>query len=394
MGPRSLKGKVAVVGLGESKYYRYGESPDSEFVLTLKAILAACGDADIKPASIDGFVSFSDDRNTGLRLAAALGVSELRWSTMQWGGGGGGGAGAVQQAAAAIAVGAAETVVVYRGLAQGQFGRFGNNTPRVPRDSLRWSAGVTTPAAEYSLRVSRFLYESGIPRDTLRAISMATYQHAQNNPRAVMYGKPLSQEKYDASRWIVEPFKLYDCCQENDGAAALILTTGERARDLSERPGFVLSAAQGGGNRSQELFFGVYDTPKFATAEFGPLAVRLFSEAGLTPQDVDVAQVYENFTGGVLMAIIEHGFCTVDDAAEFITLKNLTAPNGRLPINTSGGNLAEAYIHGFEQHVEAVRQLRGESVNQVPDVDVSFVSAGPMVSPTSCILYGSEAVLG
>ena len=138
---------------------------------------------------------------------------------------------------------------------------------------------------------------------------------------------------------------------------------------------------------------GVFDSPKFATSEFEPLAARIFPAAGIKPGDVDVVQSYENFTGGVVMALIENGFCSIDEANEFITVENLTAPTGRLPLNTSGGNLAEAYIHGLELHVEAVRQLRGESVNQISNARVSFVSSGPMVTPASSILYGSEEAL-
>lgn len=390
---RNIRGRAAVIGVGESDYYKHGESPDPEFVLTIKAILAAARDAAVDPKSIDGFVSFSDDRNSSLRVASALGVREMRWSTMQWGGGGGGSSGAVQQAAAAIAAGFAETVVVYRGLAQGQFGRFGGMMPRMPGDSHWACYGLASAAQLFASRMIRFFYETGISPDTQKAVAMATYHHGQQNPRAVMNGRPLSSETYDASRMIVEPWRLYDCCQENDGAAALILTNSERAEDITPRPAYIVAAAQGGGERSGGIPSGVFDPPAFATAEFSPLAPRLFSAAGLKPSDIDVAQSYENFTGGVVMSLIEHGFCTVEEADEFFTVENLTAPRGRFPLNTSGGNLAEAYMHGLGLHVEAVRQIRGESPNQVPDAAVSFVSSGPMVTPTSSVIYGSLDVV-
>ena len=115
--------------------------------------------------------------------------------------------------------------------------------------------------------------------------------------------------------------------------------------------------------------------------------------AGVGPADVDVVQAYENFTGGVLMSLVEHGFFAPEEAAAFLKLENLIAPSGKLPINTSGGNLAECYMHGLELEIEAVRQLRGQSTAQVPDVNVSLAIAGPMVTPVSTVLFGSEATL-
>jgi acetyl-CoA acetyltransferase len=389
-----IRGAVAVAGVGESEYYKHGRSPDREFVLTIKAILAACEDAGISPKSLDGFVSFADDRNSGIRVANALGVREMRWSTMQWGGGGAGGAGAVQQAAAAVAAGFAERVVVYRGLSQGEFGRFGAALPRRAQDSLRVAYGANTAGEWSAPRMMRYFHETGIDPTAQRAVSLASYHHAQQNPRAVMHGRPLTEEKYDESRWIVEPWRLYDFCQENDGAAALIVTSAEHARDLTDTPAYLLAAAQGSGPRGGAFIEGVYDSPVFATAEFRPVARRLFEMAGLAPADVDVAQSYENFSGAVVVSLIEHGFCTPEEAGEFFTVENLTAPHGRLPLNTSGGNLAEAYIHGLELCLEAVRQIRGDSPNPVPGAKVSFVSSGPMVVPASNALFGTEEALG
>ena len=122
---RTLRGRVAIVGIGETPYYKHGQSPDSEFKLAAKAILAACTDAGIDPRRIDGFSGFSEERSDASRLAAALGIDRLRTSVMQWGGGGGGCCAAVANGAAAIAGGLADCVVAFRSLAQGQYGRFG-----------------------------------------------------------------------------------------------------------------------------------------------------------------------------------------------------------------------------------------------------------------------------
>lgn len=390
---RTLRGKVAVVGIGETQYYKRGQSPDAEFKLALKAIISACKDAEISPKKVDGFASFSNDRSDPSRLAAALGCDDLRFANMQWGGGGGGGSGAIANAAAAIATGMAECVIVFRALAQGQFGRFGQG----PRSNTVAGGGAFTvpyglmsPAQSFAMKVTRFMHDHGVQQEALRAISLASYHHAQNNPRAVMHGRPLDEAKYEESRWIVEPFHLFDCCLENDGAAAMLLVDAERAKDFPHKSTYVLGALSGSHYRAGAS---VHNTPDYATSTFKTTVPRLYEMAEVKPQDVDVAQVYENFTGGVLMSIVEHGFCEPDGCNEFFTKENLIAPDGSLPTNTSGGNLAECYMHGLGLNIEAVRQLRGESTNQVANVDVSLVASGPMVTPVSSSIFGSESTV-
>jgi acetyl-CoA acetyltransferase len=393
MNDRTLRGRVAIAGVGETTYYKRGQSPDPEFKLVLKAILAACEDAAVSPRQIDGFASFSNDRNDPSRLAAALGLPEIRFSNMQWGGGGGGASAAIANAAAAVVSGLAECVVAYRGLAQGQFARFGQGTriPGVTGDpAYTIPYGVMSPAQIYAMRSTRLMHEHGIRQDALRAVSLAAYHHAQNNPNAVMQGRPLTAEKYDESRWIVEPFHLYDCCLENDGAAAVIVVPAERAKDFPHKPCYLLGAAVGSGYRDGA---GVHNQPDYATSTFKTVAPRLWEMAGLSPNDVDVVQSYENFTGAVVMSLIEHGFVSYEEANEAITFENLIAPGGKLPLNTSGGNLAECYMHGLGLNIEAIRQIRGTSCNQVPGAKVSFVNAGPMVTPVSNAVFGSEETL-
>jgi acetyl-CoA acetyltransferase len=250
--------------------------------------------------------------------------------------------------------------------------------------------GVIAPPQRFAMRVMRYMHEHGVRQEAMRAIAMASYHHAQSNPRAVMYGKPLSEERYDASRWIVEPFHLFDCCMENDGAAAVILMDAERAKDMQQKPAYLLGAAAGASER-----FGshAHNSSAYASANFTTVAQDLYRMARISPSDVGVVQSYENFTGGVVMALAEHGFFAPGEANEFLTLDNLTAPNGRLPLNTSGGNLAECYMHGFELVLEAVRQVRGSSTNQARKSDVALVIGGPMVAPASNLLLGSEAAL-
>ena len=391
--PRTIRGRVAIAGVGETAYYKHGRAPESEFALALHAILRACEDAGIDPRQVDGFASYSNDRNDPSRLAAALGLPELRFSNMQWGGGGGGGSAAVGNAAAAVAAGYADCVVVFRALAQGQFQRFGAAPPGGTvsgEAALTFPYGLISPAQRFAMRVMRFMHDHGVRPEAQRAIALASYHHAQANQRAVMHGRPLTPEAYDASRWIVEPFRLFDCCMENDGAAALVLVSAERARDLRRPPAYLLGVAQGSEYRNAARG---HNAPTYASSSFTTVAPHLWEMAGLGPKDVHVVQSYENFTGGVLMSLVEHGFFAPEEANDFLTPENLIAPGGRLPLNTSGGNLAECYMHGLELQIEAVRQLRGESTSQVPGARVGLVISGPMVTPVSSMLVGTGDAL-
>lgn len=393
MSERSLRGRAAIVGIGETPYFKHGQAPVPEFRLALQAILAACEDAGIHPGDVDGFASYSNDRCDPSRLSAALGCKRLRSTTMQWGGGGGGCAAAVGNAAAAVAAGLADCVVVFRALAQGQHGRFGQaKADATAGAEMAWMApyGVQSPAQKYAFKVQRYMHEHGVQQDALRAVALASYHHAQRNPRAVMHGKPLDEATYDASRWIVEPFHLYDLCQENDGAAAVVVVAAERAKDFKATPAYVLAMASGSDHRT---FANPVNAPHYASASFVGVAQDLYCMARLGPADIGSVQAYENFTGGVLMALAEHGFFRPEEANDFMQLQNLVAPGGRLPLNTSGGNLAEGYIHGFELVLEAVRQLRGGSTAQAARRDTALVIGGPLISPVSSLVLGSEAAL-
>lgn len=396
MSERTLRGKVAIAGIGETIYYKHGQSPDAEFKLALQAILAACKDAGIHPREVDGFASYGNDRSDGPRLAAALGVNELRFSNMHWGGGGGGVAAAVANAGAAVQSGMANCVIAFRSLAQGQFARYGRGAQAAAAagdDAFLAPYGLMSPAQRFAMKITRFMTENGIRHEALRAIAMASYHHAQSNPNAVMRGRPLSEEKYDASRWIIEPFhRLFDCCQENDGAAAVLVVPAERAKDLPQKPVYLLGAAQGGHHRSAAP---VHNAPDYASAHFKTVARNMWEMAKLGPKDCDVVQAYENFTGGVLLSLVEHGFVDPRTANEELVLDRLLAPGGKgkMPMNTSGGNLAECYMHGLEMVNEAVRQLRGTAINQVPDSNVVAVLGGPMVTPVSSLVVGTEASL-
>jgi acetyl-CoA acetyltransferase len=358
--------------------------------LCLRAIVAACDDAGIDPRDVDGFVSYGAEHNTGPQLMRALGTRELRWSSLVWNGGGGGMAGAIGLAAAAIATGQAQNVVVYRAMAESDGGRL---RTAVAEDhfGLQYTVnGLDSPAQICALRTQRLLEADGIPRSAMRAMARAAYFHAQQNPSAVGNGTVLDEARYEASRWVSEPYRLFDCSRENDGAACVLLTSATRAHDLSAHPAYVLAAPMGSPAGWGDV--GESVTP-YTSAGFGEVAQRVWRESGYGPHDVAVAQIYENFTGPGVAAVIDHGFCTAEQADEFFVYDNLIAPSGRLPINTSGGNLADGFVHGMGLVLEAVRQLRGDSCNQVPSASLSLVTGGPTSMVASSALLGSEETL-
>jgi acetyl-CoA acetyltransferase len=386
--------EIAVVGVGHSGYYPRGKSPDPDFRLVLKAIFAACTDAGLSPKDIDGLSSYCGAPTDPRRVAAALGLPELKYAGLQWSSGGGGTAAAFANAAAAIIAGYCDCVAVIRSVKMDEATRYGQGYQKSDAGGTagygfqgvdKAPYGVLSPAATLSFQACRLVEAHGVPRSVFSAVSRASYHHAQNNPDALMRGRSLSEETYDGARWIAEPYKLYDCCLENDGACAVLLTRWDRAQDLKQRPVRIMSVGESASFRADAPAF---NWPDFCSGGFRALAPRLYQQAGVGPKDVDVIQAYENFIPGVVMALEEFGLCTYENAADVLKFENLIAPAGSLPLNTSGGNLAEAYVLGMGHVIEGVRQLRGEARNQVPDAKVCLVTAGPLTPMTSAMILG------
>lgn len=387
---RAFRGATAVVGAANTPFHKRGTATKTSIELTLDAILGAAVDAGVDARDIDGFVSYANDDNEGLAVGAALGVHEIRWSSMVWGGGGGGVAAAVNNAAAAVASGQAEMVCVYRGLSEADAGR--QSYSKGHMGPLLSAHGMFAPAQVCAMRTQRMIEVDGVPASALEALVAAVYHHAQNNPAAVAHGKPLDPDTYADARIISEPLRLYDCSRENDAAGAVLVTTAERARDLRHKPAYVLSAVQGAGPDWSES---VENEAAYTSAGFHPAMVaRLWEGAGVKPGEVDVVQVYENFSGPAVASLIDFGLVpTGPDATKVMSLENLIAPSGSLPLNTAGGNIAEGFVHGFGLIVEAVRQIRGTSPNQVPDAALSLLIGGPMAPLVGATVFGSDSVL-
>jgi acetyl-CoA acetyltransferase len=381
---RSVKGKAAVVGIGGTPFYRRGEG-EAERKMILRAIVAACADAGINPSEVDGFASYGEDPGEAGALATSLGSREFRLG-LHCMGGGGGLVPAIGAAVGAVNGGMAETVAVYRGLAQAQSGR--HEFTRYHFASHYSVHGMVSAVQSGALRTQRMFEHHGVPHEAMEAFVLACYHHAQNNPEAMAYGKPLNLEAYRTGRVISTPFTVWDCSRESDGAFAIIVTAAERARDLRDDPSYILGIGTGGWGEPNE------NGNPYVTSNFVHASRRMWEMSDLGPADVDVAQVYENTAGPAVLGLIDHGFCTLEDAAEFFRFENLIVGGGGLPVNTAGGNIAAGFVHGMGLANEAIRQLRGESPNQVEGAKVSLLIGGPQAPVTGTVLFGTEDALG
>jgi acetyl-CoA acetyltransferase len=385
-----LRDRAAIVGIGATEFSK--NSGRSELRLAVEAILAALEDAGLEPSDIDGMANFSMDNNPATEVNRALGGGDLRFfSRIHYGGGAA--CATVQQAAMAVATGVATTVVCYRAMNERSMQRFGAGvqgrppTPTTESAHFGWYApyGLLTPASWVAMSARRYMTTYGATSEDFGRVSVADRRHAATNPKAWFYDQPITLEDHQASRWIVEPLRLLDCCQESDGAVAVVVTSLERARDLRQKPAVIRAAAQGA-TSNQQMMTGYYGPDITGLPEMGLVARQLYETAGIGPSDIQTAVIYDHFTPFVLVQLEEFGFCGRGEAPDFIRDGNIEI-GGQLPINTHGGQLGEAYIHGMNGISEAVRQLRGTSVNPVDGVEHVAVTSGTGV-PTSGLILG------
>ena len=384
-----LSGKAAIVGIGQTEFSK--ESGRSELQLACEAVKAAIDDAGLAPNEVDGMVTFTMDSNTEVAIARATGIGELKFFSKIHHGGGAACA-TVQQAAIAVATGVADCVVAYRAFNERSGQRFGQVQPRLVDNadstgvdnSFSYPHGLSTPAAQVAMIAKRYMHLSGATSRDFGVVSVADRKHAANNPKAYFYHKPITLEEHQNSRWIAEPLRLLDCCQETDGAVAIVVTSAERAKDLQHRPVIIVAASQGASADQYSMVS--YYRPELGLPEMGLVGRQLWAQSGLGPTDMQTAILYDHFTPFTLIQLEELGFCGRGQAKDFIA-EGAIEMGGRLPINTHGGQLGEAYIHGMNGIAEGVRQLRGTSVNPVPDVEHVLVTAGTGV-PTSGLILG------
>ena len=387
-----LGGKASIVGIGATEFSK--ESGRSEMSLASEAVAAAIADAGLKPSDIDGMVTYSTDNNPDVEIARHVGIGSLRhFSRVHYGGGAA--CGTIVMAAMAVATGVADAVVCYRAFNERSGRRFGAGVQDLPnaataeRAQFSWTtpAGQLTPASWVAMVARRYMHLYGATSADFGRVAVAGRRHAANNPAAWFYNDPITLEDHQASRWIVDPLHLLDCCQESDGGQALVETSAERARDLPNTPALIVAGAQGAGI-DQWTMTSFFRDDIAQLPEMKVVADELWTSSGLTPADIQTAILYDHFTPYVLMQLEEFGFCGRGEAKDFIKDGALEI-GGRLPINTHGGQLGEAYIHGMNGIAEAVRQVRGTSVNQVDKVENVLVTAGTGV-PTSGLILGVD----
>lgn len=380
----SLGGRAAIAGIGATEFSK--DSGRSELRLAVEAVRAALDDAGLAPADVDGLVTFTMDTSPEITVAQACGMGELSFfSRVHYGGGAA--CATVQQAALAVAAGVAEVVVCYRAFNERSGRRFGagvrHREPSAEGVALGWALpfGLLTPASWVAMAARRYLHAHGLTPEAFGHVAVVDRKYAATNPAAWFHGRPITLADHAASRWIAEPLRLLDCCQETDGGQALVVTSLERARELRRPPAVIAAAAQGSG-RAQEQMTSFYRDDLTGLPEMGVVARQLWRTSGCGPADIDVGILYDHFTPFVLMQLEEFGFCGKGEAPDFVAAE-------RLPLNTHGGQLGEAYLHGMNGVAEAVRQVRGTSVNQVPGASRVLVTAGTGV-PTSGLVLAAD----
>jgi len=389
----TLHNKAAIAGIGATEFSK--ESGRTELQLALEASQAALNDAGIAPSEVDGFVSYSMDTSPSIEVARGLGCENVTYfGLVDYGGGAA--AATIMHAAMAVATGAAETVVVYRAFNERSGNRFGS-----AMDVTGWGVdaraahyawylpfGLMTPASWIAMFAQRYMHLYNATSEDFGRVSVLDRKHAATNPEAWFYGKPITLEEHQASRWIAKPLHLLDCCQESDGGQAFVITSRERAKDLKQKPAVIRASAQGVAYDQHNMTSFYRSNERRPLPEMGLVADQLWKATGLSAQDMDSAVLYDHFTPFVLAQLEEFGFCREGEAKDLLR-DGFGEMDSQTPVNPNGGQLGEAYIHGMNGIAEGVRQIRGTAVNQAVRNDHVLVSAGTGV-PTSALVLGQE----
>ena len=374
MSTRTLHDKAIIAGIGQTEFSK--ESGRSELQLAAEASAAAIADAGLTPDDIDGMVTFTLDTSDELHLIRCLGIPDIRW----WSRTPHGGVGAnttMLHAVAAVASGAANNVLIWRAFNERSGNRFGqpNNQTTPPGWNWYLPFGLDTPAKIYSLTFQRYMDTYGVSNEDFGRYSVVARKHAATNPNAWFYQRPITLEDHQNSRWIVEPIlRLLDCCQESDGGVALIVSAAERAADLPQPAVRVLGITDAH-LQDGSVMFNYYLPDLEQYAECYRASERLWEMTGLRPHEMDVVTIYENFTPIVFQQLEGYGFCKAGEARDYIMDGNIEL-DGATPVNPHGGLLGEAYIHGVNNVIEGVRQIRGAAANQVEGAETVLVAGG------------------
>ncbi len=376
-----IRDKAAIVGIGETEFS--WDSGRSELQLACEAIKAACDDAGISPHQIDGLVRYEMDTNHETLLVQSLGIQNLRhWECVAYGGGAGNAV--VGHAAAAVAAGYCNYVVCFRAANLRSHVRLGQarGPERIAGGQQAFAApwGNMAPAHQFGLFVRRYMHMYGATSQHFGWVAVTLREHASRNPRALRRD-PITLDDHQSSRMVADPLHLLDICQENDGAAAIVMTTPDRAKDLRHAgtPTLVEAAAQGSGPQNEGIIY----RPDLAVAESVNTARDLWARARVGPSDMDAWMFYDHFTPFCLLNLEAYGFVPFGEAKDFVEGGQNIRFDGTLPTNTHGGNHSEAYIHGLTHPQEAVRLIRGTSTAQPPSKTINRVLSCSSVAQLS-----------
>jgi acetyl-CoA acetyltransferase len=379
-----IQDRVAIVGIGHLPFAKDIGRPISD--TAVEAIQLALDDAGLVAEDVDGMSMLEMEATHEVSIARRLGVKNLTWwDKISYGGGGS--CGMVMHAAAAIATGLATTVVCHRARNRGaKTSRPWSQERGRMRDdkALHVPWGLIRPVDVIGMWAHRHMHVYGTKREHFGNVAIAARKHAHQNPYAMMHGRPLDMKTYLEGRVIGYPLTLYDCCLETDGALACVVTSVERARDLKQKPALVHSVAQASGPNPVHL--ANYNTPDLQTTAVS-CAEQLWRRSELKPKDMDCAQIYDAFTPLVILGLEDYGFCKRGEGGPF-TEGGRIELGGELPLLTSGGGLSEAYTHGFNLIVEAVRQVRGTSTAQVEGCKNVLVTGASGVATSAMVIRG------
>lgn len=384
----TLSRQAAIVGIGATEFSK--NSGRSEMRLAVEATLAALADAGIDPAEVDGLSTYTLDNNPEIELFRNIGGRNLKFfSRIHYGGGAA--CAPVLHAAMAVATGVAEVVVCYRAMNERSQYRFGDAfapdatpTAEIAHYGYYVPSGLMSPASWIAMAARRYMHDHGATSEDFGRISVGFRDFAATNPKAWFYEQPITLDDHQNSRFIVEPLHLLDCCQESDGAVAVVVTSAKRAARLKQAPAIIRAAAQGACD-DQQMMTSYYRPDITRLSEMELVAEQLYAMAGLGPNDVQAAILYDHFSPFVLPQIEAFGFAPRGQAKDFVR-EGAIARGGRLPVNTHGGQLGEAYIHGMNGIAEGVRLVRGDSINQPGQCQNVIVTAGTGVPTSGLIL--------
>ena len=377
----TIKDRTAIVGIGQTEFAK--QLAGSEKRLACQAILAALDDAGIDPSEVDALSSYTMEETDQVEIAKNIGAGDITFfSSIHFGGGAG--AGVVGHLAMAVATGQAKVGVAWRSRKRGSGTRPWTNTVQQLPTPAQWTRpfGLLRPVDEIAVLMRRYMHEFGATRDHLANVALACRSRANENPLAIMHERKMTRDDYMSARWIAEPLCLFDNCLETDGALACVVVSAERARDCKQPPAYIHSFAQGLPAQHHTMVNYWNDDP--LSGPSWAAGKQLWSTADFGPADVKVAQIYDAFTPLIPLSLEGYGFCGRGEGAAF-TEDGALELGGRLPVNTSGGGLSEAYVHGFNLINEGVRQMRGTSTAQVEGADTCLVTGGEAV-PTSALL--------